>query len=82
MIIAALKEIPRNANQLAQDLQLDYKTIRHHLDVLSKNGIVSSTGEGYGTTYFLTQELSENYALFEGVWKRIGKNKKSTKGGV
>lgn len=76
IIIAALKEMPRNANQLASELDLDYKTIRHHLGVLLKNGIVSSVGDGYGMTYFLSSELNENYQLFEEIWRKIGKNKK------
>ncbi len=33
-IILALHDLPSNANQLAEHLGLDYKTIRHHLDVL------------------------------------------------
>ncbi len=33
-ILRALDERPRNANQLAEDLDLDYKTVRHHLEVL------------------------------------------------
>jgi DNA-binding transcriptional ArsR family regulator len=82
MVIAALKEMPRNANQLAGDLKLDYKTIRHHLKLLANNRIVSCTGEGYGTTYFLTSELNENYQLFERIWEKLGKNKKSRAGGV
>jgi predicted ArsR family transcriptional regulator len=74
-MIAALKEMPRNPNQLASDLRLDYKTIRHHLEVLVKNGIVTTTGKGYGTTYFLSSDASESYPLFEEIWKKIGKNK-------
>lgn len=76
IIIAALKEMPRNANQLASELNLDYKTVRHHLGVLSKNGIVSLVGDGYGATYFLSSELDENYPLFREIWRKIGKNKK------
>ncbi len=82
MIIAALKEMPRNANQLAGDLRLDYKTIRHHLEVLAKNRLISSIGENYGTTYSLSSELKENYSLFEEIWRKSGKNVKSLKGGV
>jgi DNA-binding transcriptional ArsR family regulator len=82
IVIAALKEMPRNANQLAGDLELDYKTIRHHLNVLVKNGIVSSMGEGYGTTYFLSPELNESYHMFEEIWRKIGKSKKSKTGGI
>ena len=33
-LLKAVDERPRNANQLAEELDLDYKTVRHHLDVL------------------------------------------------
>jgi len=70
-IIKALKETPRNANQLAQLLKMDYRTIRHHLKVLEKNGIITSAGERYGVTYFLSPEMEENYALFEEILNKI-----------
>jgi len=35
-IITVLKERPSNASQLGDTLKMDYKTIRHHLDVLRK----------------------------------------------
>ncbi len=73
-IIATLKETPQNANQLATLLGMDYRTIRHHLNVLQKNKIITSVGEGYGMTYFLSQAMEENYPMFEeivkGLWKK------------
>ena len=72
-IIETLKETPQNANQLANQLKLDYRTIRHHLKVLEKNKIVTTAGEGYGTTYFLSQVMEENYALFEEIMKKMWK---------
>ncbi|MEM3623275.1 MAG: winged helix-turn-helix domain-containing protein [Candidatus Bathyarchaeia archaeon] len=72
-IIIALKETPQNANQLATNLRLDYRTIRHHLEVLEKNKLIVSAGEGYGTTYFLSPIMEENYALFEEILKKIWK---------
>jgi DNA-binding transcriptional ArsR family regulator len=73
-IIVILKETPQNANQLATALSMDYRTIRHHLKVLQKNKIITSIGEGYGMTYFLSQTMEENYAVFEeimkGLWKK------------
>jgi len=72
-IIEALKESPRNANQLANLLGMDYRTMRHHLEVLEKNRIITSAGEAYGVTYFLTQTMEENYALFEEIVKKIWK---------
>jgi DNA-binding transcriptional ArsR family regulator len=72
-IIKALKETPQNANQLATALEMDYKTMRHHLEVLEKNHIITSIGDRYGATYFLSQMMEENYALFEEIVKKIGK---------
>ena len=73
-IIVTLKETPQNANQLANLLGMDYRTIRHHLNVLEKNKIITSAGDGgYGTTYFLSSAMEENYALFEDTVKKIWK---------
>ena len=45
-IIEALYDRPYNVNQLSQELDLDYKTIQHHIKVLEDhNIIVNSTGE-------------------------------------
>ena len=72
-IIETLKETPQNANQLSNLLDMDYRTIRHHLGILEKNRIIISAGEGYGTTYFLSQVMEENYVLFEEILKKIWK---------
>jgi len=72
-MIKALRETPQNANQLANLLEMDYRTIRHHLKVLQKNRLITSAGEGYGTTYFLSPTLEENYALFEEIVNKIWK---------
>ncbi|TRO50955.1 ArsR family transcriptional regulator [Candidatus Bathyarchaeota archaeon] len=72
-IIESLKETPQNANQLANQLAMDYRTIRHHLKVLEKNKMINTAGEGYGTTYFLSQTLEENYVLFEEIVNRMWK---------
>jgi DNA-binding transcriptional ArsR family regulator len=72
-IIKTLKETPQNANQLSVLLKMDYKTMRHHLKVLEKNRIVTSVGDRYGATYFLSQTMEDNYALFEEILKKIWK---------
>ena len=78
-IIKSLRETPQNANQLAKSLGMDYRTIRHHLGILQKNRMLTSAGNGYGTTYFLSKELEENYALFEEIWNKIWKKQKREK---
>jgi len=72
-IIEALNESPQNANQLATLLEMDYRTIRHHLDVLRKNKIIVTAGEGYGTTYFLSPTMEANYAVFKEILGKIWK---------
>jgi DNA-binding transcriptional ArsR family regulator len=76
-IITALHDRPSNANQLAETLNLDYKTIRHHLDTLLKNGVIISQGEGYGMVYFLSVEIEENFGEFKEIWERFGQTAKS-----
>ncbi|MGD8544949.1 MAG: winged helix-turn-helix domain-containing protein [Candidatus Bathyarchaeota archaeon] len=75
-IIEALNETPQNANQLASLLEMDYRTIRHHLKILQKNRLITSAGEGYGMTYFLSMPLEENYVLFEEIMNKIWKKEK------
>ena len=75
-IIQVLRDEPLNANQLGNRLEVDYRTVRHHLDVLEKNGVITSMGERYGKMYFLSRELEENWGDFEEIWVRIGKRLK------
>lgn len=71
-LIMVLKEQPQNANQLAQRLGMDYKTVRHHIRVLLKNHMLTEVGEGYGAMFFVSPELEQNYDEFERIWERMG----------
>lgn len=72
-IIEALFERPYNAHELSKVLNLDYKTIRHHLELLEKNRLIIPTGSGYGQIYTPSEMLEENKELFDDIWARIGK---------
>jgi DNA-binding transcriptional ArsR family regulator len=72
-IIHLLHERPYNANQLAELLKLDYKTVRHHLDYLMKHDVIIQQGEGYGSVYYLSNEIDENYESFSDIWAQFGK---------
>ncbi len=78
-IIETLKENPQNANQLAISLEMDYRTIRHHLKILQKNRIITSAGNGYGKTYFLSTEMEENYGVFKEILNKLWKKQKRKK---
>lgn len=66
-IIRALHETPMNANQLANTLELDYKTVRHHLTKLEENNVVTTMGDDYGKTYFLTDQMEQNLDMFDDI---------------
>ncbi|SFS07661.1 transcriptional regulator, ArsR family [Halomicrobium zhouii] len=64
-LLRALDSRPRNANQLADALDLDYKTIRHHLDVLEDNDIVTDSGDDYGAVYLPTDQTRHHWETVE-----------------
>ena len=73
-IIELLDKNPSNANKIAEMLNLDYKTIRHHLRVLEKNNIITSVNKGsYGAVYFLTEIMKSNLSTFNEIWVQFGK---------
>jgi DNA-binding transcriptional ArsR family regulator len=78
----AIRDEPMNANQLCDVLGVDYRTVRHHLEVLEKNGLVTSLGKRYGKMYFVSSELDESYVDFEEILKRFGKMDNNDGGGV
>ncbi|WP_226042428.1 winged helix-turn-helix domain-containing protein [Natrinema sp. DC36] len=70
-ILDALDEQPRNANQLAEALELDYKTIRHHLDVLLENDIVTKSGDDYGAIYLPTDRTRRHWETVEQIIEKV-----------
>lgn len=58
-LLVALNEQPRNASQLAAALGLDTGTVRHHLEVLTENGLV--TDEKAGTSYRPSEMVRANW---------------------
>lgn len=70
-IIRAIKERPRNLNQLATDLGFRYHLVQHHIGVLKRNALVVAVGDHYGMTYFLTPWLDAHFELFEAVAREL-----------
>lgn len=73
-IIDLIRKTPSNANKIAEILKLDYKTIRHHLEVLEKNNIITAINKGkYGAVYFLSEFMQSNIHIFNEIWEQFGK---------
>ena len=69
-VIRTLQETPMNANQLARTLDLDYKTVQHHLGLLTENGVLTTVGDNYGKTYFLTDAMETNLDVLDEVARK------------
>lgn len=76
-IIKKLNKRPYNANQLTEELNLSYRTIRHHIKILGDAGIIKSSGQKYGKMYFLSDNMEKNYDDFEIIWKQVKEEKNS-----
>ena len=61
-----------NANQLTAILEVDYRTVRHHLDILEKNGLITPVGERYGKLYFPSFELEQNMDYLGEILNKFG----------
>lgn len=70
-VLKALDERPRNAHQLAEDLDLAYKTVRHHLDVLEDNEVLRSTDSDYGAVYLPTETTREHWDTVEQIIDQV-----------
>ncbi|MCV0393006.1 MAG: winged helix-turn-helix domain-containing protein [Nitrosopumilus sp.] len=74
-IISELKQNPKNTNQLANDIGLDYKAIQHHIKVLEKNNLITRVGEKYGVMYFISTYLEVNMETLEEIEEKLDKSK-------
>ena len=65
LLLHSIRERPRNAQNLSQDLGLDYTTVRHHLRVLESNRLVVAEGGKYGRVYFVSEALESRWERLE-----------------
>lgn len=71
-ILGLLADEPLNSNQISKKLNLDHKTIRHHLQILSKNQLITKpTEEKYDVEYTLTAIMKQNVHLLEEIVAKI-----------
>ena len=70
-IVNLLKQQPYNANQLAKEMNLDYKAITHHIRVLEKNNIITKIGEKYNVTFFISNFLEINMESYNEIAQKL-----------
>ncbi len=60
LILKDLADRSYNAHQLAKSLNMDYKTIRHHLKVLEKKGMITKGQDEYSGLYFIAKNIESD----------------------
>ena len=70
-IVSVLSERPRNANQIAEEIDVDYNTVRHHLEMLTEHDVVETGGNDYGKLYFLTDRFEHHRDEFEEILEHV-----------
>ena len=75
-IIQLLRKRPYNVNQLHEKLQMDYKTIQHHIRVLTRNNIIATENRNrYGSMYFLSPLFERNIKMLDEILDKTGQRK-------
>jgi predicted transcriptional regulator len=74
-IFNLLQVTPLNINRMAEVLNLDYKAVQHHVDVLEKNNLVSHMGEKYGVMYFVSNYLESNMDTYKEIVNKMSESK-------
>jgi predicted transcriptional regulator len=72
--ISHIRNKPLNANQLAKEMNLDYKAIQHHVGVLEKNNLITRVGDKYGATIFMSTFLEANLEVFDEIVSKLEKS--------
>lgn len=80
-LLRALDRRPRNAHQLADDLDLSYKTVRHHLDVLEDNDVVEGGDSDYGRIYLPSDRVQRNWETAEEIMSQLDDERLDGTGG-
>ena len=70
-IVRELADRPRNANELAEALAVDYNTTTHHLDMLEDHNVVEPSDHDYGKLYFLTDQFERHEETFERITEKV-----------
>jgi len=70
-IMSVLRKRPRNRNQLAIELGMEYKLVQHHIKILEKNNLVKKIGKPYGVTYYISELFINNEIIFDEIVSRL-----------
>ena len=71
-ILLLLRKKPMNPHQLAKALNVNYRTVIYHLELLERYELVSRLDVGYGAPYFISDKLEKRWDLIREVMRIMG----------
>ncbi len=71
-ILNLIKNTPMNANKIATVLNLDHKTVIHHVKILSKNDLIIKAEKDYAAEYQFTDLMKKNQNVLGEIMEKIG----------
>ncbi len=72
-IMSVLRKRPRNTNQLSNELDMDYKGIQHHLQILKENNLVTQVDNKYASPFFVSAFFEANEVVFDEIVIKLEK---------
>lgn len=78
-VVMLLLQRPYNTHQLAQELDLDYKAVQHHMRILEKNNLVTKIGEKYGAIFNISNFLEHNIRALDDAIDKLDRKMNSKK---
>lgn len=64
-ILRLVRRKPSNVYQIAKELNLNYRTVKYHLELMLEHGIVERVGEDYGAIYVLSEKVEKSWNEIE-----------------
>ena len=71
-ILNLVKNAPMNGHQISKSLNLDHKTVAHHLKILAKNDLLEKAEKSYGAEYQISLIMKRNLKVLEEIIEKIG----------
>jgi predicted transcriptional regulator len=70
-VVELLLSRPYNMHQISKVLEVDYKTVQHHIKVLEENKMIISEEKKYGSIYFLSPMFEKVKGVFEEIRSKM-----------
>ena len=72
-IIDKILKHPHNTNQLSNELNLDYNTVKYHIYLILKSELFVQSEVHYGSLFYPSQKLINNLNEYEQIKKLLKK---------